>query len=101
MDNTYYNNNNNNKQKKYQNHIAAATAATAAAPSSTIEKEIQQISLQRPLWYQKNGCNADKNPWNTCQQKKGAENFQKDGLHNTIQNEEGNHAFKSTQCKSR
>jgi transposase InsO family protein len=52
--NMYYNNNNNNnnKQKKYQNNITAATAATAAAPSSStmIEKEIQQISLQRPTY---------------------------------------------------
>ena len=42
--NMYY----NNKQKKYhRNHI---TAATAAPSSSTIEKEIQQISLQRPTY---------------------------------------------------
>ena len=43
--------NNNNKQKKYHNHITAATAATAAPSSSAmIEKEIQQISLQRPTY---------------------------------------------------
>lgn len=46
--NTYYY---NNKQKKYHSHITAATAATAAPSSSTmIEKEIQQISLQRPTY---------------------------------------------------
>jgi len=47
--NMYYN---NNKQKKYHNHITAATAATAAPSSSStmIEKEIQQISLQRPTY---------------------------------------------------
>jgi putative transposase len=51
--NTYYY---NNKQKKkyYGNHIAAAvTAVTAAQPSlssAMIEKEIQQISLQRPTY---------------------------------------------------
>ena len=42
--NTYYY---NNKEKYHGNHI---TAATAAPLSSTIEKEIQQISLQRPTY---------------------------------------------------
>ena len=46
--NTYYY---NNKEKYHGNHITAATAEATAAPlSSTIEKEIQQISLQRPTY---------------------------------------------------
>jgi putative transposase len=49
--NMYYNNNNNKQKKYHRNHITAATAEATAAPlSSTIEKEIQQISLQRPTY---------------------------------------------------
>jgi len=41
----------NNKEKYHGNHITAATAEATAAPlSSTIEKEIQQISLQRSTY---------------------------------------------------
>ena len=63
--NIYY----GNKDHRYD--ITAATAATAVTPSSSstttiIEKEIQQISAKTNLWYQKNGCNAYKNSWNTC-----------------------------------
>ena len=47
--NTYYY---NNKEKCHGNHITASTAAATAAPlsSTMIEKEIQQISLQRPTY---------------------------------------------------
>ena len=43
--NTYYY---NNKEKCHGNHITAATAAPLS--STMIEKEIQQISLQRPTY---------------------------------------------------
>src|SRR5215211_1131121 len=49
----YYNNNKQTKKKYHRNHITAATAATAAHPSlssTMIEKEIQQISMQRPTY---------------------------------------------------
>ena len=64
--NIYY----GNKDHRYD--ITAATAATAVTPSSSstttiIEKrDTTNFHAKTNLWYQKNGCNAYKNSWNTC-----------------------------------
>jgi hypothetical protein len=82
--NIYY----GNKDHRYD-ITAAVTAATAVTPSlssTTIEKEIQQISMERPTY-------GTREEWLQCSQEfleyllteRGyTENIQKDGLHYTI-----------------
>jgi len=73
--NMYYNNNNSRKNN-YRNHIAS---------SSSIEENIQQISLQRPTYStRKMAAMLTRILGRPVNQRGYRENLQKDGLHYTI-----------------
>ena len=81
--NIYY----GNKDHRYD--ITAATAATAVTPSSStttiIEKEIQQISMQRPTYGTRRMAQCLQEFLEYLLTERGyTENIQKDGLHYTI-----------------
>ena len=89
--NTYYGN------KDHRNDITVATAATAAtAATIMIEKEIQQISLQRPTYGTRRMAVMLTRVLGRPINRKRVQNLQKDWLYYTIQKETRNLTFKST-----
>jgi transposase len=96
--NTYYGN------KDHSNDITTATAVTAAATAvtTTIEKEIQQISMERQTYGNKRmAAMLTKILGRPINRKRVQRIFRKmDGFHYTITTEERNPLFKNTKCKS-